>query len=196
MEFFHFSDFSAKHINCLLTLSDFFIHWNRFIGNKFSADFYKRQAILGKGRKVRNCSGNRQIKLFAVFCFFRRIFCSSMHRFDSGKPQVIHNFIQKFDPFVQRVQKCHLQMWINNLQRDSRKAGSGPDIDQAVYFFHLHIFCRCHAVHKMFLHHFVKFSDPGEVHHFIPFYQQLIIFLKLFNLLLCQCHAKCLTSIF
>ena len=87
-------------------------------------------------------------------------------------------------------------MWINNLQRDSRKAGSGPDIDQAVYFSISTYSAAATLSTKCFCITSSNSVIPGEVHHFIPFYQQLIIFLKLFNLLLCQCHAKCLTSIF
>ena len=87
-------------------------------------------------------------------------------------------------------------MWKYNLQWETGKSGTGTYINKVIHIIHIFYLHNRQTVHKMFLHHFVKFSDPGEVHHFIPFYQQLVIFLKLFNLLLCQCHAKCLTSIF
>ena len=96
-----------------------------------------------------------------------------MNRLHILEPQLADYLIQEFDSLIQRIQQCDFQIWKCNLQRNSRKTGTGSHIDARYLpsILKRHRLNQSQTVDKMLAHHFLQLCNSGQVHNLVPFYQ-------------------------
>ena len=75
--------FSAEQFQCRGSVLSLFRDLPGFVWYEVSASLYKRNAVLGQRRQIRDCTGNTEIKVLTVFRILRQILGSSMNCFTS-----------------------------------------------------------------------------------------------------------------
>ncbi len=87
-----------------------------------------------------------------------------------GQPQLQNDLADEVDPFAQTVQQNELLVRVDDGQRQSRQAGTGPHIDEALP---VQVGAYHQTVEDMLDQHGVRITNRGEIVSLVPLVQQL-----------------------
>ena len=182
-----------------------------FHGNEMAFDFDERNAEFGEDLKVRDRSRRYIVKPFPEFLLLAGFFCPGVDDVDrffvhiiirntefvcrallvGRKAKLFCNVFDDLQLLLGTVEERDVEVRPGDLERQSREAGAGADVEQGRAFRQVHLAQDDEAVDEMFHDDLVRLGDGREVDLLVPGDEQFCVLVKTVQGSVVEVHTVC-----